>query len=212
MLGTGIVSKLQSVYTALAAIVSSLSRFKLAHHVMVVVGLVSEIVLSVLESAATMNPATWILKTGIVFFDVNGRLISNVATLQSGVPTWRAFQITIAIWSHLFVLYLGIKFFTMLAEQSFAGDNAPKIPAYLFIALIVLAPVQMVAGLLSMGVQGEKLVMTKEVIPYSGVYEVITHAGLWIEPTKQILFNIPGVESVLTSGGGNSSKAVEVIS
>lgn len=208
MLGSGIIGKAQAVYTGIMATVSGLTRVKLVHRITVVLGLVSDIIISVLQSAATMNPATWIMQTGMVFLDINGRLISNIATLEAGVPTWRGIQITVAIWGYLFVIYFAIKFFAKIAEETFAGDNKPTLPEYAFIAVFVLAPVQMVAGLIAKGFNGENLVLTKEVIPYSGVYEVFTHSSLWIEPVRQIAPNIGGVLGL----GNEAENATKVIS
>jgi len=214
MLGSGIISKLQTAYTGLATTISGLTRLKLAHRVMVVVGLISEIILSVLQSAATLNPATWAVQTGMVLFDVNGMLISHIATLQGGVPTWRAVQLTVAIWGHLFVIYFGIKFFATIAEETFAGDNAPTLPEYFFIAVFVLAPVQMVAGLLAQGVQGDPLTFSKEIVPYSGVYEVFTNIDLWLQPLKEVVPNVgplaTGNETVIGGGTTGNESAVVI--
>lgn len=207
MLASSIIGKVKSGYVAAVTTVSGLTKIKLFHRLAVVFGLISDIVVSVLQSAATMNPATWITQTGLVLFNINSRMISNIAALQSGVSGVKALQLSLAIWGHLFVFYFGIKFFSRIAEEMFAGDTNPTIPMYFFIGIFVLAPVQMVAGLLAQGLQGEGVQLSKEVIPYSGVYEVVTHSGLWIEPVKQV---IPDISGLGLGSSGNEADAMVV--
>lgn len=202
----GVLSKLQGAYAFLAALVSGLSRARFFNRVAVVFGLLSDVIISVLESTATLNPVTWIVETGKVFFNLNGQIISNISTLQTGVSGWRAVQISLAIWGYLFVIYFSIKFFAYIAEETFAGDNSPTLPLYLFIAMFVVAPTQVIAGLTTKGLSGEELSITKEIIPYSGVYEVLTNIDLWLNPIVQVIpdLGVFGME-------GNSSNGTQVI-
>lgn len=201
MLGTGIINTAKNSYTSLIAAVSGLTRIKLAHRILVVIGLISDIVVSVVQSAATMNPATWVVETGVIFFNINSKMISNIATLEAGVGRIRALQITLAIWGYMFVIYFAVKFFAKTAEETFAGDNNPRITMYIWIAIFVVAPVQMVGALLTQGFTEGNIGFTKEVVPYSGVYEVFTHTSLWLEPVKQ---TVPQGLVYLGSEGNNT--------
>ena len=211
MLGSGIWSKITTAYSGATTAIAGATKLRLLNRIVVVVGLVSDIVISVIQSAAYLDPMVWMTETGMILFNLNGKLITNIATLQSGVPTWRAAQITVAIWGHLFVFIIGIKFFAWVAEEFFAGSDAPTLPEYAFIALFVLAPVQFASALLAQGLQGEGIGLTKEVVPYSGIYEVVTHADLWIEPLRQVIPDIAGFDLEGSVSSGNQTEGATVI-
>jgi hypothetical protein len=211
----GIKSKLTGFASKASTVLGAAYKLKLLNKVTVILGLTGQIIISVLESAATLNPATWMIETGQVFFNINTTLINLVNTLQEGTGNFRALQITMTIWGLLWVQYFAIKIFTRIAQETFSGHDTPTLPAYGFTAIFVLGPVQLLGAVLMTGITQGTVEITTKMIPYSGLYYVMVNSGLWIEPLSwgfnQITQHLP-TELLTNKVSNNTNASVQTLS
>lgn len=177
--------------------IRSVSPFlKRANRVLVVFGIVGDFLVSVIQSAAALNPGIWVAKGALILANANIGIMANVEMLKAGVPWWKFIILSLSIWGQIFVIYFLISFFARTENASHAGDYTAWLSQYIWIAIFVIAPIQFVGGVLyQVGtletVTVETVISGREVIPFYGLWTVASNYGIWVTPILDLAGMIP---------------------
>lgn len=196
--------RVSSWYESGTKIFAGATKLRLINRLTVLFGLSSQILLGAVESAATLNPGTWIAVTGRVLVNVNSEMISIVSQLQGGVAQFKALQLTLALYSLFYLQYWVMKKMSNFLRWLAFGDDVAELPLNMVVIVFIIAPVQIVGGFL---VQGGF------VTPFSGVVSVVQNLGIWLDPLMQFASNFSSggkVNSTVNSTGNLSNTSNQV--
>lgn len=186
-------------YQSASTFIQGATKLRFFNRLTVVFGLTMQIIVTSIQSAATLSPVTWIWNIAVILMDINTQMIEIITALQAGPTKLKALQLTLALYSLVYVQYWFIKKMSNFLRWLAFSDNTAEMPLNLVVVGVV-ALLQIIGGF---------IVQKNFVIPYSGLASMMTNIDIWLQPTMELLNSINLPTEMLQN---NSSKPAPNIS
>ncbi len=185
-------SKIKTVVNA----VPGLSTANLVKIGFIGLGVVGDVIYSMVQSAAAADPRIFIQELALAVANANGNVIMHVNDLHTGVEWWTFLLKTVFIAAALFIPVLLIKLlsipfkgFVVQPDYSQSQYLFTVIGIYVLVAIICVAPLQYAGAMYADSTTEDMPDQAK--IPYYGYWSVASNMDLWIDPAINLAQSTP---------------------